>query len=86
MAGFRNSNDPRSKLIYDYVAVLKEVKPKVFVFENVQGLLSHNKGKTFKNLLQLFLEVGYVVEARLMDFSDYGVPQKKTGNYYWSEK
>ncbi|EKE3419607.1 DNA cytosine methyltransferase, partial [Enterococcus faecalis] len=74
MAGFRNSNDPRSKLIYDYVAVLKEVKPKVFVFENVQGLLSHNKGKTFKNLLQLFLEVGYVVEARLMDFSDYGVP------------
>ncbi|EGO8509081.1 DNA (cytosine-5-)-methyltransferase, partial [Enterococcus faecalis] len=77
MAGFRNSNDPRSKLIYDYVAVLKEVKPKVFVFENVQGLLSHNKGKTFKNLLQLFLEVGYVVEARLMDFSDYGVPQKR---------
>lgn len=77
MAGFRNLDDPRSKLIYDYVAVLKAVEPKVFVFENVQGLLSHNKGKTFKDLLQLFSEVGYTVEARLLDFSDYGIPQKR---------
>lgn len=77
MAGFRNLDDPRSKLIYDYVAVLKAVEPKIFVFENVQGLLSHNKGKTFNDLLQLFSEVGYTVEARLLDFSDYGIPQKR---------
>lgn len=76
-AGFRNIDDPRSKLIYDYVAVLKEVKPKVFVFENVQGLLSHNKGETFKDLLNLFLEVGYTTDARLLNFSDYGIPQKR---------
>lgn len=77
MAGIRNLDDPRSKLIYDYVAVLKAVKPKVFVFENVQGLLSHNGGKTFKDLLKLFSEVGYTVEARLLDFSEYGIPQKR---------
>lgn len=77
MAGFRNLNDPRSKLIYNYVEVLESVKPKVFVFENVQGLLSHNKGKTFKGLLKVFSDVGYNIEARLLNFSDFGIPQKR---------
>lgn len=77
MAGFRNPDDPRSKLIFDYVEVLKQVHPKVFVFENVQGLLSHNNGRTFKELLKMFDTVGYKVEARLLDFSDYGIPQKR---------
>jgi DNA-methyltransferase (dcm) len=77
MAGFRNINDPRSKLIFDYVVVLKGVKPKVFVFENVQGLLSHDNGNTFNELIHIFDEIGYNVEARLLDFSDYGIPQKR---------
>lgn len=77
MAGFRDINDPRSKLIFDYVEVLKGVEPKVFVFENVQGILSHDNGNTFKELLKVFNEIGYVVEARLLDFSDYGIPQKR---------
>ena len=77
MAGYRNLDDPRSKLIYDYVEVLKEVRPKMFVFENVQGLLSHNKGNTFKDLIELFSMIGYKVKAQLLDFSDYGIPQKR---------
>ncbi|ODJ51997.1 hypothetical protein BFR38_03170 [Brochothrix thermosphacta] len=77
MAGFRNIDDPRSKLIYDYVEVLKKVCPKLFVFENVQGLLSHNNGETFKELLSMFSEIGYKVEAKLLDFSDFGIPQKR---------
>lgn len=77
MAGFRNINDQRSKLIFDYVEVLKGVEPRVFVFENVQGILSHDNGNTFNQLLQFFDEVGYTVEARLLDFSDYGIPQKR---------
>lgn len=77
MAGYRNIDDPRSKLIFDYVEVLKGVSPKVFVFENVQGILSHDKGNTFKELINLFGDVGYKVEAKLLNFSDYGVPQKR---------
>lgn len=77
LAGFRNINDPRSKLIFDYVKVLKEVFPKVFVFENVQGILSHNKGETFKELMLMFSEVGYDISAKLLDFSNYGIPQKR---------
>lgn len=77
MAGFRNPDDPRSKLIFDYVEILEQVSPKAFVFENVQGLLSHNNGKTFKELLKMFDTVGYKIEARLLDFSDYGIPQKR---------
>lgn len=77
MAGFRNPDDPRSKLIFDYVEVLRGVCPKVFVFENVSGLLSHEGGKTFKALLAMFDEVGYKVKAKLLDFSDYGIPQKR---------
>ncbi|ECQ6575333.1 Alw26I/Eco31I/Esp3I family type II restriction adenine-specific DNA-methyltransferase [Listeria monocytogenes] len=77
LAGFRNPDDPRSKLIYEYVDVLKEVQPKVFVFENVQGLLSHEKGNTFRELLKMFSDIGYKTEAKLLDFSDYGIPQKR---------
>lgn len=77
MAGFRKQDDPRSKLIYDYVKVIEGIMPKVFVFENVQGILSHNKGNTFKELLKMFDEIGYKIKAKLLDFSDFGIPQKR---------
>lgn len=77
MAGFRSLADERNELIFDYIKILREVKPKVFLFENVPGLLSYNNGKTYEELTHLFQELGYKIEMKLLDFSDYAVPQKR---------
>lgn len=77
MAGYRKLDDERNELIYDYIKILKNVRPKVFLFENVQGLLSYNNGNTYKELTKLFQDLGYKIEMQLLDFSDYAVPQKR---------
>lgn len=70
-------NDPRNKLYIQYGRFLKEFNPKVFVFENVPGLLSANKGKHFKNLKAYFRKIGYEVYHETLDASDYGVVQAR---------
>jgi len=70
-------NDPRNKLYIQYGRFLKEFKPKAFVFENVPGLLSANKGEHFKNLKVYFKKRGYEVYHKTLDASDYGVLQAR---------
>jgi len=70
-------NDPRNKLYIQYGRFLKEFKPKAFVFENVPGMLSANKGKHFKNLKTYFKRLGYQVYFDTLDASDYGVLQAR---------
>lgn len=70
-------NDPRNKLYIQYGRFLKEFKPKAFVFENVPGLLSANKGEHFKNLKIYFRKLGYEVYHKTLDASDYGVLQAR---------
>lgn len=70
-------NDPRNKLYIQYGRFLKEFRPKVFVFENVPGLLSANKGEHFKNLKIYFKKLGYEVYHKTLDASDYGVLQAR---------
>ncbi len=70
-------NDPRNKLYIQYGKFLKEFKPKGFVFENVPGLLSANKGEHFKDLKIYFKKLGYEVYHQLLDASDYGVLQAR---------
>ncbi|EAE5623712.1 DNA (cytosine-5-)-methyltransferase, partial [Listeria monocytogenes] len=77
LAGFRKSDDPRNKLVLDFADIIKSVEPKVFVFENVVGLLSYNKGETFNEIKKMFLTLGYKLHAETLDFSDYGVPQRR---------
>lgn len=69
--------DPRNKLYIQYGRFLKEFKPKAFVFENVPGLLSANKGEHFKNLKAYFKKLGYEVYHKTLDASDYGVLQAR---------
>lgn len=73
--GKRLIDDPRGLLFQQYFRVLKEMKPKVFLFENVKGLLSMNKGKLFIEIIQLFESIGYKVSYKLLNAADYGVPQ-----------
>lgn len=49
----------------------------MFLFENVRGLLSHDKGQTINNMLDIFKEQGYTVQKKVLNAWDYGVPQKR---------
>lgn len=77
LAGFRDKNDPRNQLFRHFVDVVSEVKPKVIVFENVEGILSFEKGATYRNIIDLFSELGYYTEGRKLSANEYGVPQKR---------
>lgn len=70
-------NDPRNKLYIQYGRFLKHYDPKAFVFENVPGLLSANKGQHFKNLKAYFRKIGYEVYHDTLVASDYGVLQAR---------
>lgn len=73
--GKRLIDDPRGKLFQEYYRVLKELNPKIFLFENVKGLLSMQKGELFKKILFLFESLGYKVKYEVLNSADYGVPQ-----------
>lgn len=77
MAGFRSNEDPRNQLFHDFVDIVKIVSPKIVVFENVEGLLSYENGNTYNEILTLFSELGYNCLGKLLNTSDYGVPQKR---------
>lgn len=70
-------DDPRTLLYLQYGKFLKEFQPKGFVFENVPGLLSAKKGEHFKNLREYFDSLGYKVQYKMLDASDYGVLQMR---------
>lgn len=70
-------NDPRNKLYIQYGRFLEKYKPKVFVFENVPGLISSSEGKHFKNLKIYFRKLGYNVHCEMLDASNYGVLQAR---------
>lgn len=69
--------DDRGKLFFEMVRILKEKKPKVFVAENVKGLLSANKGETFPLIIKEFEKAGYHIKYQILNASHYGVPQKR---------
>lgn len=90
-AGKRIENDSRNKLINSYIKFIRRVQPKVIFFENVKGFtqkFDKNKvqGKVYSEYVKSALEYtskegdyfGYKVEGQLVDFSEYGIPQKRT--------
>lgn len=77
MAGYRDENDPRNQLFREFVDVVKRIRPKVIVFENVEGLLSYQGGKTYREVHALFSELGYNTEGRALMTNEYAVPQKR---------
>lgn len=77
MAGFRAEDDPRNQLFQDFVDIVKRISPKIIVFENVEGLLSYQGGKTYREVHKLFSDLGYNTEGKILKASDYAVPQKR---------
>ncbi|WP_243103844.1 DNA (cytosine-5-)-methyltransferase [Clostridium sp. JN-1] len=70
-------DDTRGTMFYYYAEILKQVRPKMFLAENVKGLVSHDDGKTLKTMLNVFGEIGYNVEYRVLNAVNYGVAQKR---------
>ncbi len=73
--GKRIIDDPRGKLFQEYYRVLKEINPKVFIFENVKGLLSMQGGELLKTIISLFESLDYKVDYKVLNAADYGAPQ-----------
>lgn len=69
--------DARGTLFYEFARVIKESEPKVFIFENVKGMLNHDKGRTWHVIHDIFEELGYDVHFRVLNSKDYGIPQNR---------
>lgn len=70
-------NDVRGTMFYYYAKILKQLKPKIFLAENVKGLVSHDGGKTLQTMINVFEEIGYRVQYRVLNAWDYGVAEKR---------
>jgi len=73
----RGIKDPRGKLFFEYLRVIKRTKPTFFVAENVHGLIHARNMESFKQIIKLFESEGYIVSWKLLKASDYGVPQDR---------
>lgn len=71
----RMREDGRNYLYKMYARFLKEFNPKIFIFENVPGIKTARDGEVFKNLKKYFKRIGYVLEGKIINASDFGVLQ-----------
>ena len=69
--------DARGTLFYHYAKFLEQLQPKMFLFENVRGLLTHDHGKTYKTITDIFQSTGYTIFKQVLNAWDYGVAQKR---------
>lgn len=75
-------DDTRGTLFFDVARIIKEKQPKAFLLENVKGLTHHDKGKTFKTIINtLEKDLGYTIYYQLLNAKDYGVPQNRERIY-----
>lgn len=90
LAGKRDANDPRNKLVFSYLEILRILKPKYFIMENVVGLLSticeeyqgscgttYSEKKVIDILINEFENIGFEVKYKILNAYDYGVPQNR---------
>ena len=69
--------DTRGTLFYHYAIFLEKLQPTMFLFENVRGLLTHDKGKTYSTIIEIFEKAGYEIQKEVLNAWDYGVAQKR---------
>ncbi|MDY7023998.1 MAG: DNA cytosine methyltransferase, partial [Cyanobacteriota bacterium] len=76
-AGVRFWDDPRNSLLKNYILAIKYIKPKWFLMENVEGLLTSNQGRYVYEVVKAFVECGYKVRLEKIYAHEYGVPQRR---------
>lgn len=70
-------DDVRGTMFYYYAEFLRQLKPKMFLAENVKGLTTHDKGRTIQTMIAVFEELGYSVEWKVLNAWNYGVAEKR---------
>lgn len=78
-AGFMHKT--QGTLFYDVARIIESKRPKAFMLENVQGLVTHDKGNTLSTILEVLSELDYDVQYRLINSADFGVPQMRKRIY-----
>lgn len=73
----RGLDDTRGTLFYEYARLVGEIKPKVFIYENVKAVLSNDNGETWKTMTKVFDDLGYTWKYNVLNAKDYGVPQNR---------
>ncbi len=76
-AGPRNASDPRNLLIFNYFRIVESTRPRWFIFENVEGLLTSGNGEAISSLVREFLRIGYSVRLEKVNLAGFGVPQTR---------
>lgn len=77
-AGWRDPNDKRNQLFREFVSIVRELKPKFFVMENVLGILTMRNGEAIKDIIHAFNDEGYHIGTPLkLNSMWFGVPQKR---------
>lgn len=69
--------EARGTLFYEFARLVDEIQPKAFIYENVQGLIKHDKGNTWEVVQRVFESLGYKLHYKVLDAVNYGVPQKR---------
>lgn len=73
----RGLEDTRGTLFYEYARLISEIKPKVFIYENVRAVTSHDGGKTWAKMQEVFMELGYTFHWTVLNAKNYGIPQNR---------
>lgn len=73
----RGLEDTRGTLFYEYARLIDEIKPKVFIYENVRAVTSHDSGRTWKKMQEVFKELGYTFFWTVLNAKNYGIPQNR---------
>ena len=76
-AGMKDPADPRNTLVYDYIRIIRDVRPRHFLLENVTGLLTMHNGRLFERVLDELSELGYRFHHQVVFAAVYGVPQMR---------
>ena len=78
IAGKRGGfKDTRGTLFFEIARIVSVKRPKLLLLENVKGLLSHDKGRTFGTILATLSDMGYVCEWQILNSKNFGVPQNR---------
>ncbi|MBD1421628.1 DNA cytosine methyltransferase [Sphingobacterium chuzhouense] len=73
----RNLDNPNNHLFHEFVRFVRVLEPKWFLFENVEGITTFDKGNTVVQIKELFEELGYSTNEKVLCAADYGVPQNR---------
>lgn len=73
----RGLEDTRGTLFYEYARLVSEIRPKVFIYENVKAVLSNDEGRTWEIMKKVFTDLDYTWKQTVLNAKDFGIPQNR---------